>query len=331
MSDRNRIRRLVLPFLASCTLAITPAAAADFTLKLAHAANQTTVFNKAMELFAKTVGERSGGRIEVKVFHSSQLGGERDYVEGLQLGSVEIAAVTTSALTSFEPQVAIFNLPFLFKSSEHFDKVVDGPVGTALAKKLEARQIRVLGFTDMGVRYMHDTIRPITKPADLVDLKMRVPQDSVPLATYAALGARAIPMAWPEVYSALKQGVIDGLDNALPFYEASGTYESAKYLTVGVPIFQATGILAVSGSTYARLPADLRKVLDESATAVLPEQRRMFREDAKVILERLRGKGVVITETDPAPFAAAAETVWDKFAAQVGGKAAIQAVVNTGK
>ncbi|QHJ01280.1 DctP family TRAP transporter solute-binding subunit [Xylophilus rhododendri] len=307
------------------------AAAATYTVKLAHAAGEQTTFNRSMQKFADEVRQKSQGQIDIKVFHSSQLGGERDYVEGLQLGSVEFAAVTTSTMGSFEPRMSVFSLPFLFRSPEHFDAVVDGPIGTEIAGRLTAKGMRVLGYTDMGSRYIHNSRHPVKTPADLANLKMRVPQDNVPLETYAALGARAVPMAWPEVYSAVKQGVIDGLDNALIFYEASGVYEGAPYLTYGVPIFQSTGLLMVSESFYRKLPDPLKKVVSDAARDMIPEQRRSFRADSSAALERLKSKGVKVELADPAPFAAKAAPVWNKFAAQVGGRQVIDAIDNTGR
>ncbi|MDQ8030425.1 MAG: TRAP transporter substrate-binding protein [Bordetella sp.] len=323
------LRRIALGALAltlsSATLAATYAA------KLAHAAGEQTTFNVSMQKFADVVRQKSGGQIDIKVFHSSQLGGERDYVEGLQLGSVEFAAVTTSIMGSFEPRMSVFSLPFLFRSPEHFDAVVDGPIGTEIAGRLATRSMRVLGYTDMGSRYIHNSRHPVKTPADLANLKMRVPQDNVPLETYAALGARAVPMAWPEVYSAVKQGVIDGLDNALIFYESSGVYEGAPYLTYGVPIFQSTGLLLVSDSFYRKLPDDLKKVVSDAAREMIPEQRRSFRADSMAVLERLKAKGVKVEVADPAPFSAKAVPVWKKFASQVGGQQVIDAIYAVGR
>lgn len=321
-------RRAVLGVAAAIVFGATGAIAQEFKPRLAYVAQPTNPFHAGMERFAAAVKTRSNGKIDIQLFHSSQLGGERDYVEGMQLGSIDMAATATGVLTAFEPRIALFSLPFIFRSAEHYDAVVDGPIGKDMSERILAKGVRVLGYTDMGARYIMNAQRPVRTPDDLRGLKMRVIQDPVPVETYGALGARAIPMARPEVYSALKQGVLDGLDNGLAFYESMGDFEVAKYLTLGVQIFQTPGALMVSERFYQKLPKDLQAVLTQAAAESLPEQRKLFRQGDTTILTRLQGKGVVVETADPTPFQKLASPVWDKFQDRVGGRAAIDAVVN---
>lgn len=310
-------------------LVVNVVGAQEFKPRLAYVAQPTNPFHAGMQKFAEAVKTRSKGRIEVQLFHSSQLGGERDYIEGMQLGSIDMAATATGALTAFEPRIALFSLPFIFRNPAHYDKVVDGPIGQDMSQRILTKGVRVLGFTDMGARYIMNAKHPVQKPEDLKGLKMRVIQDPVPVETYAAMGARAIPMARPEVYSALKQGVLDGLDNSLPFYESMGDFEVAKYLTLGVQIFQTPGALMVSDRFFQRLPKELQTAVVQAAADSLPDQRKLFREGDATILARLQTKGIVVLTADPAPFQALASPVWDKFQDRVGGRPAIDAVVNT--
>ena len=306
-----------------------PANAADFTAKLAYVAQPTNPFHKGMEFFAQKVMEKTGGKVEIKLFHSQQLGGERDYIEGLQLGSVEMAATSIGPLVGFEKSMGLFTLPFLFRSPEHLDAVLDGPIGKSLGEKLTAKGIRLVGYTEMGARYLHNSQRMVEKPEDMKGLKFRAIENPIHLETYRALGARAVPMARPEVYSALKQGVLDGLDNALAFYESMGDYEVAKYLTLGVQLFQTPGALMVSDKFLQKLSPELQKAVIEAAAESIPYQRKVFRESDTTILERVKSKGVITKTADPKPFSDAAKTVWDKFAADVGGRELIDAVVTT--
>ena len=303
--------------------------AADYTIKLAYVAQPTNPFHKGMEYFAQKVAEKSNNRIEVKLFHSQQLGGERDYIEGMQLGTIEMSQTSLGPLGSFEPAMNLFSLPFLIRSPEHFDHVFDGPIGKAAAAKLPAKGIRILGYTDTGARFLHNSQHMIRTPADMKGLKFRSIENPVFVETYKALGARAVPMARPEVFSALKQGVIDGLDNSLAFYESMGDFEVAKYLTLGVELFQTPGALMVSERFYQSLPPDLQKALQEAANEAIPYQRKVFRDSDAVILARLKSKGVVTETADLKLFEPAAKTVWDQFADKVGGRAMIDAVVNT--
>jgi len=308
---------------------LSQSASAATTIKLAYVAQPTNPYHPAMEFFAKKVQEKSKGALEVKLFHSQQLGGERDYVEGLQLGTLEMAGVANAVLGAFEPRVQLFDLPFLFRSSEHLDKVLDGPIGQEVAALFPPKGIRILGYTDMGARYIHNSKRMIRTPEDMKGLKFRVMQSPVHIETYKAMGARAVPMARPEVYSALKQGVLDGLDNALAFYESMGDYEVAKYLTMGVQIMQTPGELLISEKFYQGLSPDLRKAVEEASAETMPYQRRIFRQADQETLERLKKKGVVVETADPGPFAQAARSVWTAFEDKVGGRAKIEAVVNT--
>ena len=185
------------------------------------------------------------------------------------------------------------------------------------------------GYTEMGARYIHNSQRMVEKPEDMKGLKFRAIENPIHLETYRSLGARAVPMARPEVYSALKQGVLDGLDNALAFYESMGDYEVAKYLTLGVQLFQTPGALMISDKFLQKLPPDLQKAVIAAAVESLPYQRKVFRDGDATILDRLKSKGVTAKTADPKPFSDAALVVWDKFAADVGGRAVIDAVVAT--
>jgi tripartite ATP-independent transporter DctP family solute receptor len=305
--------------------------AADFTLKLATVSQPSNPLTAGLQMFAKQVAEKSGGRIEVVIYHSAQLGGERDYVEGMQLGSVEMAITSTPVLTAWEPKLGIFSLPFLIRSGDQFDKVVDGPIGQDLASKFLGFKVRLLGWFDWGPRVMHNSKRPIMTPADTKGLKFRTVQDPIYVATYEALGASAVPMARPEVYSALKQGVIDGTDTDMTNYEDQGDYEVAKYSTVNVELFQTVGPLMISEAVFSKLPADLQKVLVDAAHDVAPKQRAAIRGAEEAATERLQKKGVVVSKADAKPFADATSKIWDKFASQVGGKGAIDAVANAGR
>jgi TRAP-type C4-dicarboxylate transport system substrate-binding protein len=181
----------------------------------------------------------------------------------------------------------------------------------------------------MGARYLHDSVRMIRTPADMKGLKFRSIENPIFVETYKALGARAVPMARPEVYSALKQGVLDGLDNGLAFYESMGDYEVAKYLTLGVQLFQTPGVLMVSEKFAQRLPPDLQAALRDAAAEAIPYQRKVFRDADATTLDRLESKGVVAEVADRAPFEKAARVVWDQFADQVGGRQIIEAVEKT--
>lgn len=325
----SRIRRTILSRALAGTLATLiagAAAAAEFEPKLAYVAQTTNPFHTAMEFFRDKVREKTDGRMEVQLFHSQQLGGERDYAEGLQLGTIEMAGISTAPLTAFEPKIGLFSLPFLFRSPQHMDAVLDGPIGDEIAAEFPPKGMRVLGYLDLGGRYIHNSQRIVKTPEDMQGIKFRVMEDPIHIETYRALGARAVPMARPEVYAALKQGVLDGLDNALAFYESMGDYEVAKYLTIGMQIRQTPGVLLISEAYYQSLPEDIQAAVVAAAEETVPYQREVFRAAEQEILERLKTKGVEVGEADPAPFENAAHAVWEQFAVEVGGMELIERV-----
>jgi TRAP-type C4-dicarboxylate transport system substrate-binding protein len=178
---------------------------------------------------------------------------------------------------------------------------------------------------------MHNTKRPILTPADTKGLKFRTVQDPIYVASYEALGASAVPMARPEVYAALKQGVIDGTDTDMTNYEDQGDWEVAKYSTTNVELFQTVGPLMISEAIFSKMPADLQKILMDTAAEVAPKQRAMIRHAEEDATARLVKKGAVVSKTDAKPFIDATAKIWTRFSDQVGGKAVIDAVAAAGK
>lgn len=304
-------------------------AEAKVTAKLASTAPTTHPNYQALVFFAKRVAEKTNGEVEINVFPGNQLGGEREAAEGLQLGTIELGEMSTAILGNFEPTIQILDLPFIFRDREHSFKVLDGPIGDELRANVLKRGIRIFSFLEFGFRYVHDGKRPIVTPEDMKGLKFRVMQNPVHIAMYEALGARAIPMARPEVYSALKQGVLDGLDNALVWYEKMGDYEVAKYLTLDVPFLNTVGTIAASEKWYQTLSPAQQKAVQEAAIEARDTQRKLFHDEETKVLERLKQKGVVVTRGDTEAFRKPMLKVWDQFATKVGGMPKIQAIVDT--
>lgn len=329
--DRRRILVAMLAGGLASGLALGPLtpAVAKVTAKLASTAPTTHPNYQALLFFAKRVAEKTNGDVEINIFPGNQLGGEREAAEGLQFGTIELGEMSTAILGNFEPTIQILDLPFIFRDREHSFKVLDGPIGDELRVNVLKRGIRIFSFLEFGFRYVHDGKRPIVKPDDMKGLKFRVMQNPVHIAMYEALDARAIPMARPEVYSALKQGVLDGLDNALVWYEKMGDYEVARYLTLGVPFLNTVGTIAASEKWYQTLTPAQQKALQEAALEAREVQRKLFHEEEAKVLERLKQKGVVVTQGDNEAFRTRMLKVWDQFASKVGGMQKIQAIVDT--
>lgn len=294
-------------------------------LKAALTQNPSEPQVRAVELFADLVSEGTEGRIRVQVYPNNQLGNSRDVVEGLQMGSIELANIA-SVMASFVPETNLFELPFLFDGPEHFDAVVDGLIGQSLAAAFAGRGLHLLGYFDVGERHIMTTERPVEGLEDLRGLKIRTMENRLHLATFKAFGANPLPMAYGELYTALEQGVIDGAEAADPNYFAKRFYEPAPFWA-RVGWIRLIEYVVMSRSFYDDLPAEDRAVIDRAARAMILQQRSWYRAEADSSLQRLREAGVRISSPDREPFRAAARSVYEEWADEVGGMAGIEAIL----
>ncbi len=298
-------------------------------LKAALSQNPSEPQVRAVELFADLVSEGTEGRIRVLVYPNNQLGNQRDVVEGLQMGSVELANIA-SVMASFVPETNLFELPFLFEGPDHFDAVMDSEIGQGLAPAFERRGLHLLGYFDVGERHIMTTERPVQNLEDLSGLKIRTMENRLHLATFEAFGANPLPMAYGELYTALEQGVIDGAEAADPNYLAKRFYEPAPYW-VRVGWIRLIEYVVMSRSFYDDLSVDDRVAIDRAARTMIVQQRAWYRTEAESALERLREAGVTISSPDKEPFRAAARTVYEEWADRVGGMEKIEAILDRGE
>jgi len=293
-------------------------------LKAALSQNPSEPQVRAAELFADLVSKGTQGRIRVQIYPNNQLGNQRDVVEGLQMGSLELANIA-SVMAGFVPEVNLFELPFLFDGPEHFDAVVDSEIGKSLAPAFQGRGLHLLGYFDAGERHIMTTERPVERLEDLTGLKIRTMENRLHLATFEAFGANPLPMAYGELYTALEQGVIDGAEAADPNYFAKRFYEPAPHWA-RVGWIRLIEYVVMSQSFYDELPAEDRAVIDEAARAMILQQRSWYRAEADSALIRLKEAGVRISTPDKEPFRAAARGLYEEWADRVGGMEKIEAI-----
>jgi len=184
----------------------------SMTLRLGHIAEPSHPYARGGDYFADLVKKKSGGKIEIKTFHSSQLGDQKTLIEGLIYGTIDMALVGTAALGQFQPQISLFDLPFLFEDLDHAYKSLD-TVGMDLGKALEPKGLKLLGYMENGVRHMTNNVREIKTPEDMKGLKIRVQTNKIFVSMMKALGASPTPMSLGELYTAMQQGVVDGQEN----------------------------------------------------------------------------------------------------------------------
>lgn len=200
---------LVLGMGMACT------AFAQTTMKISISTAQNSHQGVAIDVFAKEVEKRTTGRYKVQTFYNGSLGGERESIEAVQLGTQELALSSTGPVPNFVPETKILDVPFLFRDKAHARAVLDGPIGQDLLTKFDAKGFKALAWAENGFRHMTNSKRDVKGPEDLKGLKMRTMENPVHIAAYKTFGIVTTPMAFPEVFTALQQGTVDGQENPL--------------------------------------------------------------------------------------------------------------------
>jgi tripartite ATP-independent transporter DctP family solute receptor len=247
-------------------------------------------------------------------------------IEGIQLGTIEMSNVA-AVLAAFVKELNLFELPFLFENRAHFYAVLDSDIGESLRPALARRGLHLVGYFDAGVRHIMTRDRPILTLDDLKGLKIRTMENPLHLATFKALGANPLPMAYGEVYTALEQGVIDGAEAANLNYLAKKFYEPAPHWAQ-VGWIHLVEYVLMSRLFYERLPEAFRTAVDQAAWEMTARQRQWYQEEDAAALNLLRREGIRITQPDRAPFRRAAREVYAEWADRVGGMPLIRRILD---
>jgi TRAP-type transport system periplasmic protein len=286
-----------------------PASDAQVILKCGTATQPSHIYNQAAEYLAQIVAERTAGAIEIQVFAASQLGSERDMIEGLQLGSLEMTLTSTGPLGNFVPQVKLFNLPFLFRDREACYRVLDGEIGTRIAALFPRVGIRSLGWYENGFRNITNSKRAINSPEDMQGLKIRVMEDDVFILTMKALGASPLPMAFGELFTALEQRIVDAQENPLAVIHSSRFFEVQQHLAM-TGHFYSPAVLLVSETSWQSLSPEHQRILTEAATEARDHERKLSQKADRELEDALRQEGMAVTHPDKTPFVEAVAGVY---------------------
>ncbi|MDD0809263.1 TRAP transporter substrate-binding protein [Curvibacter sp. RS43] len=313
MPTPQSTRRLIA-LAALATLLPLSSLAQTTKLTLGHGAAPGNPRHEAAVKFAEVLKAKTGGRIEVQVAPSAQLGDDAAMVTALRTGALDMSANSQGAVSAAVPEYAAYGMPFLFDTPAQAFKLLDGPLGQELAQKSLDKGMVVLGYWDNGIRHMTNSKRPITKVEDMKGLKMRTPPDAVLVDIMQALGADAQQIKFAELYVALQQGVVDGQENPLVNIHASKLYEVQKHLALTSHMFQMTPFL-MSKRSWDRLPEADRKAVTEAAAEATALQRKLSLEADDKLLAELKAKGVQVTNVDKSAFAKATSAVDDKWLA----------------
>lgn len=302
-------------------------AAKKTVLKLAHVMPTDHAYHLMSVKFKEEV-ERLDPNIEVQIFPASQLGNERDLVEGLQIGTVDIATITSAITAGFVPGFKVFSLPFLFRDFDHMFSVMDSEIGDQLEKDMAKAGLIKLGFVSGGSRSLYAST-PIKSLADLKGKKIRIMEDPIYVETWNALGALATPIAWGDVYLALQQGIVDGAEGAMISYDSMAFYGPSPYVTEIEYIFSWHNFM-MSKRTWDKLPADIQAVLLEAGAVAQNWERQYVKDFEQNLMQKLQDEnGVTVYQAaDIEDWRAAVRPVYEKRAADVGGMELIDRILN---
>ena len=272
---------------------------------------------KIIVYFADKVAERSKGSLKVQIFHQGTLGQERELFEGMRLGTVDMAKTITSVIGNTVPEFGLFDLPYLFRDLDHQLQVLNGPVGKQLLAKLETADVKGLFWMEQGTRSFYLAKRAVRTPADLKGLKIRVMESPIMVDTINALGAAATPMPWGELYTSLRQGVVDGAENAPDAIATSKQYEVAKFYAM-TDHFRTPTLFMISLKTWGRLSEEHRQILLDASKEAADWGKNLYSQEAAEYMKKLRAAGMEIIEVDREPFRKAVEPVYQKYGAKFG-------------
>ena len=308
-------------------LAFMASASAQTTMKISISTAQNSHQGVAIDTFAKEVEKRTAGRYKVQTFYNGALGGERESIEAVQLGTQELAFSSTGPIPNFVPETKILDVPFLFRDKAHARAVLDGPIGQEMLTKFDAKGFKALAWAENGFRHMTNSKRDVKTPEDLKGLKMRTMENPVHVAAYKGFGIVTTPMAFPEVFTALQQGTVDGQENPLSVIMAAKFDQVQKHLSLTGHVY-SPAIFLMNKAAFDKLSAaDQQAFLEAAKEGTKANRARVDEDDAKGVAE-LRSKGMTVVENvDKAKFQAALSPVYADFEKQFG-KANIDRIRN---
>ena len=288
----------------SLSLGLVSAASAQTTMRISISVAQNSHQGIAIDTFAKEVEKRTAGRYKVQTFYAGALGGERESIEAVQLGTQELAFSSTGPIPNFVPETKILDVPFLFRDKPHARAVLDGPIGQDLLGKFDAKGFKALAWAENGFRHMTNSKRDVKTPEDLKGLKMRTMENPVHIAAYKGLGIVTTPMAFPEVFTALQQGTVDGQENPLSVIMSAKFDQVQKHLSLTGHVY-SPAIFVMNKAAFDKLTAaDKQAFIDSAKEGTKANRARVDADDATGVTE-LRAKGMtVIDNVDKSKFVA---------------------------
>lgn len=325
--------RMIGVFMASlalgCMLAVASAEAApalskysstaDHVLKMASPSNPQDNCVKAFYKFQELVEAKTGGKVAVEVYHSGQLGSHRDYIEGLQMGSLQGAEINVAVLSAFDSEFMVFDLPYISKNVAHLKSVLEGGVADRMAKNLEGKTgIKVVGWMIRSPRNLYNSKRPVVTADDFAGMKVRIMESPIMTRTFELLGAVPVPLSASERYMALQTGVVDAAENSIPLIITQKEYEVTKYLSK-TGHFISPNVIAISGRFFKGLPPDLQKAVLEAGAEAGAYATKLDADSEDAAVAELQKLGMQVNDCpDKSSFIKKVAPIYEEYKKEIG-------------
>ncbi len=327
-TGRRAVARAVVAFAAA--LGLAGVAEAQLEIKLGHVGEPGSVFQKSADEYARRANAKLGGKAKVVAYGSSQLGSDEEMVQKLKLGTIDMALPST-VMSSQVDLFGVFEMPYLVKDRAHMMRIEKELFWSKLEPEAEKKGLKVLAVWENGFRQITNSKRPIVKPADLAGIKLRVPGGKWRVKMFQAYGANPSPMKFSEVFTALQTGVMDGQENPFTQIYSAKFQEVQKYLSLTGHVY-TPAYLTVGKAKWESLPADVRKILEDTAKETQAYVYEVAAKDDDELLGKLKAAGMQVNEVDKDAFIAASKAIYDEFGKEVAGaKEVIDRAVALGK
>ncbi|KJS82884.1 MAG: C4-dicarboxylate ABC transporter substrate-binding protein [Peptococcaceae bacterium BICA1-8] len=293
-----------------------PKVAEKIVLRIGMTAEADSHYGKGLLQFKEKLEKYSENKVAVKIFPSSQLGNERDLIEGVGAGTIEMCISSTGPLPNFSSNFMLFDLPFIVTDRQKAYQVMDGSVGQEILATLEPKGIKALGFWENGFRNITNNKAPIVHPADVKGMKIRTMENPVHIETFKLLGAYPTPMAWGEVFTSLQQGTIDGQENPLVILDTAKVYEVQKHVSL-TGHFYSPSVIMINKKLLDGFPKDIQEAVFKAEKEAREWERNYSSELDKSLVKALTEKGMVVTEVDKMEWQQAVSPVYDKYLGKI--------------
>jgi tripartite ATP-independent transporter DctP family solute receptor len=300
---------------------VPSAAAQEVTIKLGHVGEPGSLFQKSADEFAKRANAKLAGKAKVVTYGSSQLGGDKEMIQKLKLGTLDMALPST-VMSSEVDLFGIFEMPYIVKDRDHMKRIEKDIFWPKIEPAAEKKGLHVLAVWENGVRHITNSKHPIKVPADLQGIKLRVPEGKWRVKMFAAYGANPSPMKFSEVFTALQTGVMDGEENPLTQIYSAKFQEVQKYLSLSGHVY-TPAYLTVGTRKWQALPADVRKILEDTAKETQAFVYETAAKDDDDLLAKLKAGGMQVNDVDKDAFVKASKEIYDEFGKEVPGAKAL--------